>query len=49
MNSMGLVTVGGARQLVAAFSQHQPDYDTGVSRLDTAVAAVATALRQGLS
>lgn len=45
VNSLGIITIGGQRYLVAAYSQHHPDFNTGVERLNQAVAAVAAALR----
>ncbi|MHA3704871.1 serine hydrolase, partial [Jatrophihabitans sp. YIM 134969] len=45
VNSLGIVVIGGQRYLVAAYSQHHPDFDTGVQRLNSGLAAVAAALR----
>ena len=45
VNSLGIIVIGGQKYLVAAYSQHHPDFDTGVARLNQAVAAVAATLR----
>lgn len=45
INSLAVVIIGGHRYLVAVFSQHQPDFASGVQRLDAACAAIAAVLR----
>jgi beta-lactamase class A len=41
VNSVGITKVGGDRVLLALLSQHQPDFQTGVNRLQQAAPAVA--------
>lgn len=44
VNSTGLSTVGGHRVLLVVLSQHQPDYQSGVDRVQAAARALAAAL-----
>lgn len=45
VNSVGLTTSGGHKVLLAVLSQHQPDFQTGVSRVAAAAKQLAAALR----
>lgn len=45
VNSVGLTTSGGHKVLLAVLSQHQPDMQTGVSRVAAAAKQLAVALR----
>jgi hypothetical protein len=45
VNSDGLTTVGGHQVLLVVLSQHQPDYRTGVNRVEAAARQLAAALR----
>lgn len=45
VNSVGLTTSGGHKVLLAVLSQHQPDFQTGVSRVAAAAKQLAVALR----
>jgi hypothetical protein len=44
VNSTGLTTSGGHRMLLVVLSQHEPDYQTGVNRVQAAARQLATAL-----
>jgi len=47
VNSVGLTTLGGHRVLLVVLSQHQPDFQTGVNRVEAAARQLAAALRTG--
>lgn len=44
VNSVGLTTAGGHPVLLVVLSQHQPDFQTGVQRVEAAARKLATAL-----
>ena len=45
VNSAGLTTAGGHKVLLVVLSQHQPDFQTGVNRVEAAARQLAAALR----
>jgi hypothetical protein len=45
VNSDGITTVGGHKVLLVVLSQHQPDFRTGVNRVEAAARQLAAALR----
>lgn len=45
VNSDGLTTSGGHKVLLVVLSQHQPDMQTGIGRVETAAKQLAAALR----
>ncbi|MFL6164137.1 MAG: serine hydrolase [Jatrophihabitantaceae bacterium] len=45
VNSAGVAVSGGHKLLLVVLSQHQPDYRTGVSRVEAAARQLAAALR----
>jgi Beta-lactamase enzyme family len=44
VNSAGLTTAGGHKVLLVVLSQHQPDFQTGVNRVEAAARQLAAAL-----
>lgn len=45
VNSAGLTTSGGHQMLLVVLSQHQPDYQSGVNRVEVAASKLAATLR----
>ena len=45
VNSAGITTSGGHKVLLVVLSQHQPDFRTGVNRVEAAARQLAAALR----
>ncbi|HEY3629978.1 MAG TPA: serine hydrolase [Jatrophihabitantaceae bacterium] len=44
VNSVGVVTVHGQQVLLAAFTQHGPDYDSGIDLVESLVKAITPAV-----